>query len=199
MLVSAGVGWLLGHVSFITEPLDALAGDPAAIQAQVDQLMQNSTELMTIANEHGEHVAAANDWAGAAAEAFHGSMDRLGGEVASMSSVMGGTASITAVAGEMVLAVRDAVEALINDLVTQLVVGALTAMAWSAITFGASVVTYIAVAIASAVAVTTVNIAKIQELMAALQRQGERVAQLGTMMEEIATSIGRFDKAAGTA
>lgn len=197
MLVSSGVGWLLGHISFLREPLDALQGDPAAIQAQVDQLMQHATELMTIANDHSQQMTEAQDWSGEAADAFHGSMDRLSGELASLSSLMDSTANITAASGEMLVAVRAAVEELITTLVTQLIIGAAIALAWAAFTFGASLATFIATSVAEAVIVTTMNIAKIQELMSALERQGGRVDQLSGMNEEIATSVGRFDKAAG--
>lgn len=196
MLLGAGVSWLMGHISFLQEPLDALTGDAAAIQAQVDEIMQHATDLMTIANEHGQQMTEAQDWTGQAAEAFHGSMDRLGGELASMSSAMEGSANVTAAAGEMLIAVRDTVEQLITELISRLVVRAVTAMAWSPFTFGASVVAFIGDAVVEAAMVTAENVARIQELMAALQRQGDRMAQLGDMNEEIATSVGRFSTAA---
>src|SRR5262245_24299044 len=37
-VLTAGVGWLLEHISFLREPLDALLGNPDEINANIDQL-----------------------------------------------------------------------------------------------------------------------------------------------------------------
>jgi hypothetical protein len=51
-VLTAGVGWLLEHVSFLHEPLDALLGNPDEINANLDQLKSAALEMHTIAEEH---------------------------------------------------------------------------------------------------------------------------------------------------
>ena len=50
-LLQAGLGWLVEHVAFLREPLDALAGDPDAVLAQARHWDQVAGELRAAASE----------------------------------------------------------------------------------------------------------------------------------------------------
>jgi uncharacterized protein YukE len=78
-LLSAGVGWLIEHVWFLHEPLDALAGDPTQITAQARTWHNVGGELAAVAQDHRGAAAALGAWEGAAADGYRGTVDRFGG------------------------------------------------------------------------------------------------------------------------
>lgn len=64
-LLQAGFGWLVEHVGFLREPLDALAGDPDAVLAQARRWTLLAGELRGAADEC--RAAPIPGWEGAAA------------------------------------------------------------------------------------------------------------------------------------
>ena len=48
-LATSGIGWLIEHVWWLHEPLDALAGDPTQITAQAQTWHNVATQLTTVA------------------------------------------------------------------------------------------------------------------------------------------------------
>ncbi len=65
-LFAAGIGWLIEHVDFLSDPLDALAGDPAAVleQARAWQAMSAELGATAIGYRHAAATVAAG-WNGA--------------------------------------------------------------------------------------------------------------------------------------
>jgi hypothetical protein len=80
-LLTAGVGWLLEHVSFLREPLDALLGNPDEINANIDQLKSSAAEMRTIAQEHRQDLTAVAEWNGEGADAYRNSLDQMADEL----------------------------------------------------------------------------------------------------------------------
>ena len=78
-LLSAGVGWLIEHVWFLHEPLDALAGDPTQITAQAQTWHKVGGELGAVAQDHRAAAAAISGWEGMAGDGYRGAVDRFGG------------------------------------------------------------------------------------------------------------------------
>src|SRR6266545_6252666 len=117
---SAGVGWLLEHVSFLREPLDALLGNPDEINANIDQLKQAALEMHTIAQEHGQDIGTVGDWSGETADAYRDSMSRLSEELDSMASTLDGTAAVVGISGMLVTTMRGIVFGIISDVIAEL-------------------------------------------------------------------------------
>jgi hypothetical protein len=76
-LVSAGVGYIIEHISFLREPLDALAGHPDQIENAANAWHALSLELTAVAEElrgpgapAGGSAAAPPGWEGKAADGF---------------------------------------------------------------------------------------------------------------------------------
>ena len=61
-LLRAGLGWLLEHIAFLREPLDALAGDPDAVLAQARHWDRVAAELRAAAADH--RASTVPDWQG---------------------------------------------------------------------------------------------------------------------------------------
>jgi hypothetical protein len=78
-LLSAGVGWLIEHLWFLHEPLDALAGDPTQITAQAQTWHKVGAELGAVAQDHRAAAAAISGWEGMAGDGYRGAVDRFGG------------------------------------------------------------------------------------------------------------------------
>jgi hypothetical protein len=78
-LLSAGAGWLIEHVWFLHEPLDALAGDPTQITAQAQTWHKVGAELGAVAQDHRTAAAALGAWEGPAGDGYRGAVDRFGG------------------------------------------------------------------------------------------------------------------------
>ena len=57
-LLSAGIGWLIEHVSFLSEPLDYLAGDPDLVQEKAQTWDNIKTALEQAAKDYQQSASA---------------------------------------------------------------------------------------------------------------------------------------------
>jgi uncharacterized protein YukE len=191
-IVSAGVGWLLEHVSFLREPLDALLGNPDEINANVDALKSAAAEMKTIAEEHRQDLTTIAEWQGDAADKYHSSLSQLAEELDSMGLSLDGTAAVVGISGMLVTTLRGIVFDIIASLITELVRYALIAAASAAFTFGGSVAAFLGVAGARAASVAMKISGKITKLLSGLGRQAGRLAKLAKSMSKLAEGLDRF-------
>lgn len=194
-VLTAGVGWLLEHVSFLREPLDALLGNPDEINANLDQLKQAALEMHTIAEEHRQDIGGVNDWSGEAADAYRDSMSRLSEELDSMGTTLDGTAAVVGISGMLVTTMRGIVFDLISSVIAELVKGALIAAASAVVTFGGSIAAYAGYAGTRAAMTASKCATKISKLLGGLGRQAGRLGELGKAMQKLADGLDRFSMA----
>jgi uncharacterized protein YukE len=198
-VLNAGVGWLLQHISFLREPLDALLGNPDEINANVDQLKSAAAEMRTLADEHRQDLTAVAEWAGDSADAYRGSLTQLGDELESLGTTLDGTATIAAVSGMLVCTLREIVYGLISSVIAELIRDALIAAASAVVTLGSSIAAFCGVAGARAAATASKIAGKISKLLQAFARQGSRLAKLAEAMEHITKGLDRFSTVGGLA
>ncbi|HEV8554865.1 MAG TPA: WXG100 family type VII secretion target [Actinophytocola sp.] len=191
-VLSAGVGWLLEHVSFLREPLDALLGNPDEINANVDALKQAAAEMRTIAEEHRQDLSSVADWTGDTANAYNASMKQLAEELDSMGMTLDGTAAVVGISGMLVTTVRGIVFDIISSVIAELIEGALIALASAAFTFGGSIAAYCGYAGTRAAMTASKCAAKISKVLGGLGRQGGRLAKLAEAMQKLSDGLGRF-------
>jgi uncharacterized protein YukE len=191
-IVSAGVGWLLEHVSFLREPLDALLGNPDEINANVDALKSAAAEMKTIAEEHRQDLTTVAEWSGDTADKYHGSLSQLAEELDSMGLTLDGTAAVVGISGMLVTTLRGIVFDIIASLITELIRYALIAAASAAFTFGGSIAAFLGVAGARAASVAMRISGKITKLISGLGRQTGRLAKLAQSMSKLAEGLDRF-------
>ncbi|WP_156077563.1 hypothetical protein [Saccharothrix sp. NRRL B-16314] len=199
MLASAGVGWLLEHVDFLREPLDALLGNPDEINANTDQLKQAALEMKMIAQEHREDLRAVADWEGDSGDAFRREMEQMAGEYEALGKSMDGTAAIYALSGALVCELRSLVFGWISDLVGELIAGALIAAASAVVTLGSSIAAFAGFAGTRAAMMATKIAARLSKLASAMARFGGRMAQLAEKMEGLVKGLERFAEYGGYA
>jgi hypothetical protein len=189
-LLSAGVGWLIEHVSFLREPLDALAGDPAEIVASGRTWAAISTELTTIAAQRESGAAGLTTWRGQSATAYQrrtatlsAPAIRAGAQAADVLSRQ------TLAAAALIGTVRSVIRDLVADFVAFLIERAAIAVASSVLTAGGSVAAFIAHAVTEGVAVAHRCIAKLTELV---RKLGEMGAALGAMRAALGGVIAKL-------
>ncbi|RZS44609.1 hypothetical protein EV193_101485 [Herbihabitans rhizosphaerae] len=191
-VLSAGVGWLLEHVKFLREPLDALLGNPDEINANIDALKTAAAEIRTIADEHRQDLTTVADWSGDAGEAYHGTMKRMAEELDGLGLTVDGTAAVVGVSGTLVTVLRGIVFDLVSSVVAELIKGALIAAASAMITFGGSIAAFVGYAVTRAAATAAKIAAKIGKLLGGLARQGGRLAKLSEAMGKLTKGLERF-------
>ncbi|ONI88597.1 hypothetical protein ALI144C_06060 [Actinosynnema sp. ALI-1.44] len=190
---SAGVGWLLEHISFIREPLDALLGNPDEINANTHQLKSAALEMKMIAEEHRQDVAAmGGSWSGESNEAFRQNQETIAGQYEALGKTMDGTASTYALSGALVVELRAMVFDWISDLIGELIAGALIALASAAVTFGGSIAAYCGYAGTRAAMLATKMASRLSKLMAAMKRFGVRIAKLQEKMSGLMKGLEKF-------
>ncbi|ALG09271.1 WXG100 family type VII secretion target [Kibdelosporangium phytohabitans] len=190
---SAGVGWLLEHVSFIREPLDALLGNPDEINANTHQLKSAALEMKMIAEEHRQDVAAmGGSWSGESNEAFRQNQDTIAAQYEALGKTMDGTAATYALSGALVVELRAMVFDWISDLIGELIAGALIALASAAVTFGGSIAAYCGYAGTRAAMLATKMASRLSRLMAAMKRFGVRLAKLQEKMSGLMKGLEKF-------
>jgi uncharacterized protein YukE len=191
-IVSAGVGWLLEHVSFLREPLDALLGNPDEINANVDALKSAAVEMKTIAAEHREDLSTIATWQGEAGDSYARSLTEMADELESLGMTLDGTAAVVGISGMLVTTLRGIVFDIIASLITELVRYALIAAASAAVTFGGSIAAFCGVAGARAAATAARISGKIAKLISGLGRQAGRLAKLADAMRNLTQGLDRF-------
>lgn len=184
-LAQAGVGWLIEHVWFLHEPLDALAGDPTRIRAQAQTWANASLAMSTVAEQYPRQAAAVAGWDGAAAATYRAA-------VADYSARLGLAATAADVVSEQILfsgVAVGTVRALIRDLIAEFVGGvisrALVAVASSFVSFGGSFVAFAAAVGAEAAQLAGHIARRVQKLLDTLADSAQQLQDAATVVERL--------------
>ncbi|MEV6303292.1 hypothetical protein AB0M02_28035 [Actinoplanes sp. NPDC051861] len=133
VLLQSGVAWLIEHVEPLSESLDWLAGDPAAIAANAQTWRDVGGEIQRQAEEVGHSVRFdLAEWTGLAADGYRDRSEQQRHALGALATASETMAAITEGAGFLIAAVRLLVRDAIAALVSRLVVYAAEAAA----TFG---------------------------------------------------------------
>jgi hypothetical protein len=105
-LLETGFGWLIEHVWFLHEPLDALAGDPTQITASARTWHNVANELGQVATEHRAAATALPGWEGPARDAYRVRVDQYGSALDVSAQNAAGLADLLVSVGAQVGTVR---------------------------------------------------------------------------------------------
>ncbi|MGL4305486.1 MAG: hypothetical protein ACRCSF_04965, partial [Mycobacteriaceae bacterium] len=149
-LASAGVGWLIEHISFLNEGLDNLCGDSSAIELEADKWRITVSDGITRCQDDLRISREIMDdsWDGLASESFSSSLKGMEVVLESLSVAATSVSGGLYMAGELVSIEREIIRDLIADFIGEVLVEVLVAAASSWFTFGGSA----AAAVASIVA-----------------------------------------------
>ncbi|MDX8030960.1 hypothetical protein SK803_12090 [Lentzea sp. BCCO 10_0856] len=199
-LATAGIGWLIEHLSFLREPLDWLAGNGDKIKAAVGTWNQVSVAIAQIADEQNKAVQSqVGSWQEAAAERFRSSQGQLAAEITAVSKSCSAAAEQIATAGTITAAVRGMLRDLIAMFIYEVIRNAIIALASSYVSLGSSIAAFSAWAVGRGAAVLGKITQQIAKLMKVITRIAGRLKGLFVKLGDVLARLARFGKGGGRA
>jgi uncharacterized protein YukE len=190
-LTSAGLGWLIEHISFLKEPLDQVAGDPAEIKKLADELHKIGETLRNAAKDLDATLTTQiANWKGEGYDAFKKEVDTRRGQIEDS----GHSVDIAGYVVETTMALVTAVRSLLRDLITtilgDIIATVLVGLAMAAFTFGASLVAAVGTSVALAAAQAVSFAAKLARLMGLGERTVGRLVKLSAQIKPLPKTGG---------
>ncbi|WP_154697617.1 hypothetical protein [Lentzea guizhouensis] len=198
-VIGAGVGWLIDHIAFLREPLDLLVGDNIAIRQETEKVKEDAKQYEGIATAHLDALKKLDGWIGQTADNFRASMAQVAKEMEAIGSSIHSSAKLMATMGACVTAVRSLVRDIIAMVIGNLIGGALIAAGLAPITFGASIVAFVGVAVATAVQAVSRIMNHVTKLKSVMSSSAKSADDLGEALVKLSDDAGRFGKGGGSA
>lgn len=194
-LATAGIGWLIEHISFLREPLDRLAGNSDNIKTAVSTWNQAALALDTIAQDQQKAVASqVSGWEQGAADRFRASQGRLAAETKAMSATCISVAKEVTTAGTITAAVRGMIRDLIAMFIWEVIRNAVIAPASSWVSFGSSPAAFAAWTVGRAAVLLGKITKQLAKLMRLVMRIAGRLKGLFAKVGDVLKGLARFGK-----
>lgn len=188
-ILSSAIGWVIEHVWFLHEPLDALAGDPQQIVAQAQTWHNVSRALGEVAADYRGKVAQTPGWDGAAGDGYRAAvgtctraLDGVAAQAEQLSGLILGT-------GAAVGTVRALIRDLIAEFLSWAISCGLAALATTVVTGGGSVAAFVVGVVAEAVALAQRIARRVSRLLDALSEAGGTAGQVVDGMRYAASEV----------
>jgi hypothetical protein len=183
-IFAAGVGWLMEHVSFLREPLDALCGDPKEIEGHAQTWLNVQARIYEAVTFFVDEVNTSTaEWTTQAADAYR----HRAGQHAEAVEALGGSceflAQCTLTAGAVIGVVRNTIRDLIAEVVGAAISKALQSLLVVTIP---KVVAEVAILVAEC---TSKIVRILQRLTSTLSKLVERLGKLGGLVDKLANSL----------
>lgn len=197
-LAAAGIGWAIEHIKFLKEPLDMLAGDPAAVTAHSVTWHNISEALADAAKEYDKSVQTINPhWKGQAAAAYVNSAKGYSSVLRSASSHAQNASQAIKYAGMGVGVVRGVIRDAISTFLGDIIGGGLEALALAIPTAGASIVEWIASLVESACDLATKAASKMANLAKTLGKMSENGGKAAKALKATEGALNKVSHSIG--
>ncbi|GAA3669838.1 hypothetical protein GCM10022267_65760 [Lentzea roselyniae] len=194
-LATAGIGWLIEHLSFLREPLDWLAGNGDKIKAAVGTWNQVSVAIAQIADEQNKAMQSqVGSWQEAAAERFRSSQSQLAVEMTAVSRSCAAVGEQVATAGTITAAVRGMLRDLVAMFIYEVIRNAIIALASSYVSLGSSIAAFSAWAVGRGAVVLGKITQQIAKLVKIVTRIAGRLKNLFAKLGDVLARLARFGK-----
>ncbi len=181
-LLTAGIGWLIEHITILRWPLDILMGDPIGIAAASEALTAEKKKLEQWSTGHQQALdTLMNEWSGQAADQFKRDMEAVTDQLGVLGGYLDEAGKNMKIAGGIVGAFRGILRDLIAMLLATIIKGALIAAALAPVTFGASIAIFIGTTIGT--------------VATALGKIGAKLAQLAKKLGDLLQALTKLGKA----
>ncbi|GAB3492731.1 WXG100 family type VII secretion target [Amycolatopsis cihanbeyliensis] len=199
-LLSAGIGWLIEHLDFLREPLDDLAGDPAAINRIAATWGEDvRKEVAEVADQYRKAVKSEiPSWEGDAADQYRKSAEQLAAQIGSLDGASTAVSQAVQGSGMLVATVRGIIRDLIAEVVSEIVLAAAAALASSWFTLGGSIAAFTGWAVARGAATAGKIAGKISKLLTKLANILSKFAKLRGAVQALGKLAKRFGDTAKT-
>jgi uncharacterized phage infection (PIP) family protein YhgE len=196
-LASAGVGWLIEHISFLKEGLDKLAGSPEEVTAKAVTWTNISKQLSDSADQYEQAAAkVAPDFQGGGGSAYQ---NLAKGYVATLRGASGqakGASAAMNVAGALVGTERGLIRDMISSFVGELIVKAVAALAASWCTFGGTVAAFIADTVVEGGVLAEKIGSRIAKVVEKLDKLAKSAGKAKSAIEDAANALRKLGKGA---
>jgi len=199
---SAGLGWVLGAVSFLREPFDKLLGSPQAITGSAQAWERAAGEITATAQRFreaskGETAA----WQGRTADGYRTTSARQADGLSGLAEASRGLSKAMSGAGQALAQVRQVVLDLINQAVQKIIEICLEALSMSWLSFGSSIALGISQSVMQAVQTAQKLLTQIKNLVSTLKKVIDAVRQVVSTVKtikQLVESIGSKAAEGGT-
>ena len=186
-LLRAGLGWIVEHVAFLREPLDALAGEPAEVLAQARHWDGVAGELRAAAA--ALRAADPPGWEGAAATSYRQAAAELVAAMSAGAEQAGALSRLILVAGATVGTVRVVVRDAVAEFAATVVQYLLAAGTLAFLTAGGSLASVVLTVVVRAVEVAESIVRRIRQLVDLLAEAGGAAGRIGVALRHAADRI----------
>lgn len=199
-LATAGIGWLIEHLSFLREPLDWFAGSPDNIKGACQTWNEVAMQLDDIGKQQDAALQSqAQSWEKQAAEAFRKSHGQLGEEIRAVGIASTAVSEEIASFGTMVATIRGMIRDLISTFIYEVIRNAVIALAGSAATFGAAAAAFAAWAVGRGAMVLGKITKHVTSAMQVASKVLGRLKGLFGQLGDLLPGLKRFGKGSGSA
>lgn len=187
-LFAVGIGWLIEHVAFLHEPLDALCGDPTQITAQAQTWHNIAAEVAGVAVEH-RASAAVPGWEGDAADTYRRTVEGFATALDSTAGNAEQLSGLILLSGAGVGTERALIRDGIAEFLARLIEFALLCLLSAVITAGGSVATFVVGAVVQALDLAQKIARRVSELLDVLHAAGGTAAQLSRAIRDTTVQV----------
>jgi hypothetical protein len=194
--IGCAVGWVVEHVSFLREAVDDLAGDPASIEAASTTWGNVSTALGQAGTDYSAALSklTADDWEGAAADAYRDKAVGMINVLGSSSSAAIAESLVITATGTLCAWFRSQIFTWVSDFIGDMLLRGLIALANSWWSFGASIAAWVLDVITEGGLLAAKITAKMASLTAKAAKICEKFAHDGNKFEQAAKKLREVEK-----
>jgi uncharacterized protein YukE len=183
---SAGLGWVLGAVSFLREPFDILKGNSGAVSGSAQSWGSASSNLLSVAGQYrSASTAQTRSWTGGAGDGYRTASGNQAGGLEALSQASRAVSGAIQQAGKAVAQARQSVMDLISEAVQKIIQICIEALSKSWLSFGASIAMGIAQSTQKAVQTGAKLVQEIQKVVQTLQKIIKTVQQIMQVVQQV--------------
>ncbi|MGB3441678.1 MAG: M15 family metallopeptidase [Actinophytocola sp.] len=183
---SAGLGWVLGAVSFLKEPFEILKGNSGAVSGSAQSWGSASSNLTSVASQYrSSSTAQTRSWTGDAGNGYRTTSNNQAGGLDALAQASKAVSGAITQAGQAVSQARQTVMDLISEAVQKIIQICIEALSKSWLSFGASIAMGIAQSTQKAVQTGTKLVQQIQKVVQTLQKIIQTVQQIMQVVQQV--------------
>ena len=190
----AGIGWVLGAISFLREPFDVLKGNSGSVSSSAQSWGSGGSSLASTADLFRQAASdQTRNWTGTAADGYRAASTNQANGIQALAQASQAVSGAMQQGGQAVAAARKSVMDLISDAVQKIIQICIEALSKSWMSFGASIAEGIAKSVQQAVQTAQKMASKIQELIQTLQKivqVVQKVVQIAQQVKQLVELIG---------
>src|SRR3954471_5464884 len=190
----AGLGWVLGAISFLREPFDVLKGNSGSVSSSAQSWGSSGSSLASTADLFRQASSdQTRNWTGTAADGYRAASNNQSNAIQALAQASQAVSGAMQQGGQAVAQARKSVMDLISEAVQKIIQICIDALSKSWLSFGASIAMGIAQSVQKAVQTAQKMAQEIQSLIQTLQKiiqVVQKVVQIAQQVKELVEMIG---------